>query len=220
MKKPFHPGRPGTRPRLVEADKILSPADFKLLCYYWTCRAQKITMRRGPRVRLAKRNALIIRTLGETGLRASELCRLEFRDLRLDDRNPSILVRRGKWRKDGQADSVFISKEFASELEEILPKGLELTPGEATWNRRIFLDSNGKPIDRRDVLHAVKQAVSACGLNPKFSAHTLRHFAISRWCERPGATPQAVAKQARLRSLDVALRYFHASPEKQADLVR
>lgn len=200
-------GRPGVKPRLTEADRAISPDEVRSIVRHLEARARSAgKTRRGPRWRGAARDYLVARTLAETGLRASELARLDVGDLHLERGSPFLVVRGGKWRRSLEADSVPIPLDLAAELER--------------WTRGrtdgpVFLRSGkdwSRAISRHEVYDAVKRAVRALGLNPRYSAHTLRHAYISALCRAPGSTPQAVAAMARLRTMDLVLRYYHLQP--------
>ncbi|HKB15754.1 MAG TPA: site-specific integrase [Planctomycetota bacterium] len=194
-------GRGGYKPRLTEADRAISPAEVSSIVR-WA--EEGIETRHAPRsVRV--RDYMIVRVLAETGLRASECARLEVRDLHLGDASPFLVVRGGKWRRPGDVDSVHLPRALAAELAAHI-EGRDPAA-------RVFTTAAGRSIARFHVYAAVKGAVEALGLNPRYSAHTLRHGYISALCRAPGATPYLVAKAARLRDLNVVMRYFHARPE-------
>lgn len=206
-------GRPGIKPRLTEADKLLSESDYRAILDFFLKRVREQRSNRGYLWAIGKRDYVFVRVLGETGLRVSEAQNLLWGEIFLGAQ-PHILVRGGKWRKRAaiESDSVFISADLAELLQE--------------WeNVQKVCVSPGVPgpftaIDRRRAWQIIKRAVHYLGLNSRISPHTLRHYAITRWCSVPGASPYAVAKQARLRSVEIVLRYFHSSPAQQAALAQ
>jgi integrase len=207
-------GRGGFKPRLTEADRAILEGEVRSIVEWAHARARAGGLGPlGSRRRAAFRDYLVIRTLAESGLRASELCGLEVGDLRLEDKAPHLVVRAGKMRKPGERDSVFLPLGLAAELSTWIQRARVTGPG-----AHVFQRWNGSPLSRREVWAIVKRAVLALGLNPRYSTHTLRHGYISALCRTPGATPYAVARQARLRSLDMILRYYHSQPKDLAAL--
>ena len=206
-------GRPGIKYRLTEADKLLSESDYKRVCQFFLERVRWQRPRKGPYWALGKRDYVFVRTLAETGLRASEAENLRWEDVHSAARPAFLVARGGKWRKRAaiEADSIFFGDDLAELLEE--------------WEsiQRVYMPGTVGPffdISRRRAWQIVKRAVRALQLNPRISPHTFRHYAITSWCRVPGASPYAVAKQARLRSVELVLHYFHSSPAAQAELVK
>src|SRR5207247_4086978 len=64
---------------------------------------------------LAGRDRLVLLALVTTGLRRSELCALDWRDLALDGPRPSMLVRRGKGGKPRRQP---LAPQLAAELRQ------------------------------------------------------------------------------------------------------
>jgi len=202
---PYH--RSGINHRRVEADKAITAGEVRRILE-WLEERDPAAYTEGPRMAAHWRDYVLVYTLSVTGLRASEVAAIRRRDLFLKGPRPYLVVRRGKWRRDGEPDCVYLSRALAVALADYATRY-----GPEEEEDFLFRTSSGRGISRREVREAVKRAVAALGLNPRYSAHTLRHYAITSWASAPGAHPYAVAKLARLRSMDTVLRYFHPSPD-------
>ena len=114
---------------------------------------------------ISSEDGLIIAVLVGSGLRASELCALQVRDLGIEDGKSQIDVRRGKGAKQR---SVFISRELAATLRGYLrgkqsPKKAHLF---ATWR--------GRNLTYDALYKRVKRIGQLAGL-PDLHPHTFRH---------------------------------------------
>lgn len=93
-------------------------------------------------------NAVIFETLLRTGLRASELCSLEVRDLGLADEKRQIDVRRGKGCK---MRAVFVGREICEILQAYIGPAAELTEAPLFWNER------GRRLTYKNLLDRIKK---------------------------------------------------------------
>jgi len=116
----------------------------------------------------ALRDRAIMMTLLDTGLRASELCDLEIRDL--DQRNKRIIVRSGKGSK---ARTVYIGATTASVLWKYLSARTD-----SYVNEPLFASEHGYPISRHSLRRMIVIAGERAGVS-NAHPHRFRHtFAI------------------------------------------
>jgi len=116
------------------------------------------------------RDRAILATLCATGLRASELCFLEVRDLRPE----ALFVRRGKF---GYQRWVPISSRARAAIAEYL------THFKVSRNDQpVFRSVNGRRLTRRH-LHKIVTGYSR-KLRLRGGVHVLRHSAATRWLDR------------------------------------
>lgn len=120
-----------------------------------------------PRSMLFSRDVAILELLYASGLRASELCDLNLKDLNLTVGCVRVFGKGSKERVVplGRAASEAITRYLA----ETRPK-LERTRSE-----RLFLSRTGKPLDRIALWMLVEKYGRKSGLLKSISPHTLRH---------------------------------------------
>lgn len=180
----------GSRPKLGEADKRMSAAEAEKL----------LTAAEALGMGVYR----VCRLLLGTGLRAAEAAALEVRHLRLKDRPPKLLVIGGKKRDAGTADDVLLAPALAREF--------------AVWIRergpRARVLGLRAPLTRQDVWRAVKRAVRAAKLNPRYSPHTLRHRFATDCAVSADGNVEWVRRQTRHGSLDQVTRYLHAADDE------
>jgi len=199
------PGPRQARPRLGEDEKCLRPGELRALMDLAAKKAGRERMRGmfGPRWR----DYVLLELLASTGLRASEAARLKIEDMVLIAEDPYLRVVGGKSRSGRDVDTVPVPPMLASHLKDWLEhRKIVCEPKDP-----LFLRTNGQDMDRKDVWETVKRLVRGSGLRSSISPHSFRHFYITELARRPGASPMNVARLARLRSLDLVTRYFHAS---------
>lgn len=152
---------------------------------------------RGPRAR----DLLMVQVLAGTGLRASELGRLQVGHLELGAK-PYLRVVGGKKRRPRHVDTLPLKSELATAL--------------AAWvagrpaRARVFTNANGSAMDRRRVWRLVKLAMARADMPPLLNVHSLRHYFITELASTPGISELAVAQLARVQRVDTLLPYFHA----------
>lgn len=148
-----------------------------------------------------RRNQVMIVTLLDTGLRASELLGLQ-----LDDFDPT----RGSLRVNGKGNrqrlvpiSETVSKMLSAYIENVRP---HLAKDQA--NGYLFLSQKGRCLKAAELSRIVRRAKTEAGINGATicTPHTLRHtFAIS-WC-RNGGNIFYLQKILGHASLDMSRRY-------------
>ncbi len=133
---------------------------------------------------------IMIRTMINTGLRITELCHLQWCDLR-----DNLLTVKGK------GDRTRVLTLSSDLLRDIL------------WLYRpyftyIFSTRNGKPISRSNVHNFLKKYLRKAGLNENISCHWLRHTFASTALAN-GADLLLVSKGLGHSNISVTSRYLH-----------
>lgn len=209
------PARAQGRPVLGDDDKPILPDELGLLRGQ-LARLAELEIRRGVHGGPRARDVLLVELLASTGLRVSEAVRLEVRDVELSGRAPYVRIRGGKARERKAVDTVPVPWPLVRPLREFMAR---------THDRDAVFSAarSDRAMTRGEAWHTIKRAMRAAGLRSCLNVHSLRHFYISAAGRQPGATPQLVAKLARLRDVRLVGRYFHASAadlHRIANLVR
>lgn len=158
---------------------------------------------RYPRLWLLRfRDAVMVRFLLHTGLRVGELCDLRLSDLMLGERKGSVLVRRGKGRKQR---IVMLMNETRKDLAE----WLKVRP--PVSSDCLFVGQVGEAIQPRLVQRVVQRYAESAEIED-LTPHVLRHT-FARSLLDSGATPFEVAKLLGHSSLDSTARYAQPSEE-------
>ena len=121
--------------------------------------------------RLGYRNYCILGCLFGCGLRVSELCNMEIKDIDFVERTIQI---HGKGSKDR---IVIMYDELASSLKHYISTfRVELLYNSgSTENRHVFLNKNGTTLTRVGVRKILEKMVNDCGETFHISPHMLRH---------------------------------------------
>lgn len=117
---------------------------------------------------ISHQDLVIVVTLAGSGLRASELCSLQVRDLGIFDGRTQIDVRRGKGAKQR---SVYISDEVAYKL-----RGHLLIRGEGGGPKKmpVFVNEHGGAIGYSTLYKKIKRVGQVAGIH-SLHPHSLRH---------------------------------------------
>jgi len=152
----------------------------------------------------AIRDRAIIELLYATGIRVSELCAIDVRDLDLDRRTVRVT---------GKGDK-----------QRVVPFGLPASHAVSEWllardelvsarsGQAAFLGSRGGRIDPRTVRESVHRLTGQAGV-ASISPHALRHSAATHVLEG-GADLRAVQELLGHSSLATTQRYTHVSVER------
>ncbi|MFH0939351.1 MAG: tyrosine recombinase [Planctomycetota bacterium] len=165
-----------------------------------------VTKRARGQFRLAIRNTAILELLYATGMRVSELCSLELREL---DMNYGVARVTGKGSKTrlipvGRA-ALNATRRY---LVHVRPKYAGRNDGS-----KLFLSRTGRPMAREDIWALVKKYGRRAGLRGKYSPHTLRHSFATHLLEG-GADLRSV--QEMLGHADIATTelYTHVDAKR------
>ncbi len=156
---------------------------------------------------LAERDQLVLVALVTTGLRRSELCALEWRDLELDGRKRTLLVRHGKGDK---SRSQPIPARLANEL---------LTLRAARQPRPtdpVFCGLNGARLQETILADIIRRAATRAGIEKHVTAHTLRHTAAT-WLRQERGDTRLVAEYLGHADLSTVARYAHVDRDELHD---
>ena len=151
------------------------------------------------------RNRVMLRMLYACGLRVSELCGLQWRDLRsrIDGGQVSIYGKGSKTRV------VLIPTGVWRDLEA-LKANCKTPPSRMT---PVFPSrKGGTPLDPSQVMRIVRQAARNAGLDANVSPHWLRHAHASHSLDR-GAPIHLVQSTLGHASVATTGRYLHARPQ-------
>ena len=132
---------------------------------------------------------LIFKTLEGTGLRISELCKLELKDI--DFQNNRIFVRQGKGSKDRYTY-------FGNKLKEMLLLYLS-----DKKHRYLFETIRCSKFSPRTIQHFCKLYKIKAKINKRFTAHTFRHIYFTH------LTEHKISKEYRM------LLAGHSDPKTQ-----
>jgi integrase/recombinase XerD len=186
--------------RLVQ--KVLTPEDVA-----------KILSRPNLGTLSGIRDRAILETLYSTGIRRGELCGLSIYDVDLAAK--TLRINKGK----GQKDRVVpLGKHAARFLQEYIAKVRPHHTRKNRGERRLFVNIQGKPLDKYTVGSIVKNHGKEAGIKKPVSPHMFRHaFAVALM--KNGADITAVQKmlghadlgttQMYIRSLALDLKAVH-----------
>lgn len=139
------------------------------------------------------RDQAILMLLYRSGLRVSEVCNLELRDLDLQGGSVDIFDGKG-----GDGTAYFDSETVGP----VMKQWLSLRPQwAAPAERRLFVTHLGKPVNTRYIQRLMNDLAREAGIETKCTPHVLRHTYATELL-RDGFT---------LREVQVALRHANVS---------
>ena len=160
------------------------------------------------------RDWMILHIALDAGLRVSEICNLEIRDLILDRENASLIVRDGKGHKKR---GVHIGASLRDHLEAFL--SWKECVGEPTTGYASLLTSSrsgNRPLTRTAVFRIFKANAKAIGLPSRFSIHSCRHTYASLLYRASKYNIRLVQKQLGHSSIQTTQIYADVLSEDAA----
>lgn len=148
------------------------------------------------------RNQLILKVLYYGGLRASELCQLKWRDLKLTN----VVKVFGKGRK---TRSIRLKPELYREVMQL--------KGDKPQDAPVFVSAKGGHLDTSQIRRIVAAAGRRSGIEGNVSPHWLRHSHASHSLDK-GAPVHLVQQTLGHSSLVTTSRYLHAKPKESSSL--
>src|SRR5262245_32483857 len=140
------------------------------------------------------------------GLRVSELVSLTWSDVIERDGGRVQLSVLGKGHKRREVL-----------LPEVVARSLVSLRGDAGANDPVFASPRGGHLTERAVNYMLKRAATNAGINPKLSAHWLRHAHASHAIDRGAALP-VVQSTLGHGNIAVTSGYLHARPGDSSGL--
>jgi integrase/recombinase XerC len=156
---------------------------------------------------LAERDRLALLALVTTGLRRSELCALDWRDLELEGRKRSLLVRSGKGGKPRRQP---LPAGLARELRE-LRDARQPEPTDP-----VFCGLAGGRLQQTILADIIRRAAKRARLEKHVTAHTLRHTAAT-WLRQELGDTRLVAEYLGHADLSTVSRYAHVDRDELFD---
>ncbi|RCJ20165.1 hypothetical protein A6S26_05435 [Nostoc sp. ATCC 43529] len=147
--------------------------------------------------KLSVRDRAFLKFVYATGVRVSEACNLKWEDFQERDSGEVQVTVLGKGEK---LRTVLVPIVVWMELEQC--KGHEY----------VFVGKMGNAIDRVAAHHIIKDAAIVAGVNPKVSAHWLRHSHASHALNK-GAPIHLVRTSLGHSSVATTDKYLHANPD-------
>jgi integrase/recombinase XerC len=153
---------------------------------------------------LAERDQLTLLALVTTGLRRSELCALAWRDLELDGRKRSLLVRHGKGGKSRrQPPPAGLARELRKLRDARQPAPTD----------PVFCGLAGGRLQETILADIIRRATKRAGIEKHVTAHTLRHTAAT-WLRQERGDTRLVAEYLGHADLSTVARYAHVDREE------
>lgn len=154
---------------------------------------------------LAWRNRALLELAYGGGLRVSELCGLELRDLLLTEQLVRVYGKGGKERVVPLGRQVIgIVAVYLHQLRPELDRGASAG--------RVLLNARGRPLSRVGAWKIVKAAAERAGIGKTVSPHTLRHSFATHLLEG-GADLRAVQEMLGHADLSTTQIYTHVDRE-------
>jgi integrase/recombinase XerC len=148
---------------------------------------------------LAERDRFVLLALVTTGLRRSELCALEWRDLDLAGRKRSLLVRSGKGGKPRRQP---VPAGLARELRNVR----DTRQPEAT--DPVFCGLAGRRLQETILADIIRRAATRAGIDKHVTAHTPRHTAAT-WLRQEMGDTRLAAEYLGHADISTISRYAH-----------
>lgn len=149
---------------------------------------------------LGARDKAIIEMLYGSGLRVSEVCRLDIYDV--DDDFVKVFGKGSKERL------VPVGKHAVEAIDHYLM--FFRCQHESEKEQKLFLSKNGKPIDRIAVWKMIKEHARQAGITKNISPHTLRHSFATHLLDN-GADLRVIQEMMGHANISSTDRYMHVS---------
>jgi integrase len=149
------------------------------------------------------RDWAILHVALDTGLRVSEICALELRDVILDGGHPALIVRDGK---GGKKRGVKLGSALCDHLAAFV-----------AWKRKVdeslapaaplFVSCRGGALTRTAVYRIFRASADGAGIPRRFSIHSCRHTYASMLYRASNFNLRLVQKQLGHRSIQTTQIY-------------
>lgn len=149
---------------------------------------------------LGSRDHAILELLYGSGLRVSEICRVEIYDI--DDDFIKVLGKGGKERL------VPVGSKAVAAVDHYLMH--YRCQYESEKELTLFLTKNGKPIDRITIWKMIKEYAKCAGITKSISPHTLRHSFATHLLDN-GADLRVIQEMMGHAHISSTDRYMHVS---------
>jgi len=187
-------------PLEITHEDFLTPSQVLALKSY--CREQAAEAHASGK-KQAVRNWGILHVALDAGLRVSEICDLEIRDVILDAEHASVIVRDGK---GGRKRGVRIGSALRQHLADYV--AWKERVGESTSGRApMFVSSRGGPLTRTAVYRIFRKHADDVGIPKRFSIHSCRHTYASLLYRSSDFNLRLVQKQLGHRSIQTTQIY-------------
>ena len=158
------------------------------------------------------RDWAILHTALDSGLRVSEICALEIRDVILDRHHASLIVRSGKGDKKR---GVRVGAALREHLERFI--AWKVQHDESTAPRTpLFISARGGPLTRTAVYRIFRKNADIVGIPKRFSIHSCRHTYASMLYRASNYNLRLVQKQLGHRSIQTTQIYADVLSEDAA----
>ena len=147
-----------------------------------------------------ERDLLLLQLIYATGLRASEVCSLNWSDLKPRRRGGQATV----MGKGGKTRTVLIFQGLWQQLQQ-LPRSEK--------TEAVFVSRTGRRLERTMLHKIIKDCAQRAGVNPHVSAHWLRHAHACHSLEN-GCALDVLMRSLGHSSLTVTSKYLHARPNE------
>jgi tyrosine recombinase XerD len=155
------------------------------------------------------RDRTVLELLYATGMRVSELCGLNFENIRLEENEISVFGKGSKERivlVNSRAKNYLVK--YIEEIRPILCENQK-----PNRNSPVFINANSCRLNIKSVHNSVKQASKLVGLTKNISPHTFRHSFATRLLEK-GADLRVVQELLGHSSISNTQIYTHISTER------
>lgn len=206
-----------SRARAIEGKLLINGEDQEFLNFVDHDYEKKISSHQFSYFQSDKvRDLAIIALFLASGIRLSELCNLNLRDIHLDSDSPAVKV----VRKGGVEDDVLLRVKFVHYLQDYLNQRLVLYPGSDDVDA-VFITSRAGKVSRiktNTVETMVKRYSTAYG--KPFSPHKLRHSIATELYEKSGHDTQMVQTQLGQKSPNATQLYMHVVQSRQEGILK
>jgi len=158
------------------------------------------------------RDWAILHVALDSGLRVSEICALQLRDVILDSAHASVIVRDGK---GGKKRGVRIGSALREHLHQFI--AWKESVGQSIAGRApLFVSSRGGPLTRTAVYRIFRKHADTVGIPKRFSIHSCRHTYASLLYRASDFNLRLVQKQLGHRSIQTTQIYADVLSEDAA----